>query len=62
VTLSPPPQERRREMKDFIVIIATIILGVFLALIILKFKTKATTMETSVNTAIGGLDLTVPTT
>ena len=43
-------------MKDFIVIIATIILGVFLAIILLNLKDKATGMETKVNGALGTLD------
>lgn len=41
-------------MKDFIVLIATIILGVFIALIVLGFKAKGTAMGEKATTAIDG--------
>lgn len=42
-------------MKDFIVIIATIILGVFLAIIILNLKIKGTAMGEKATGAIDSL-------
>ena len=43
-------------MKDFIVLIATIILGLVLAVVILNFRDNANDMAESTETALDSLD------
>ena len=48
-------------MKDFIVLIATIILGLAIAVIVLSFRGKATTLGNSASSQLDNLANNMPT-